>query len=423
MWIHSKPVQVILSLVLAAGSCLWFASAGVRASEQSAELTRKHLYRGTLVAGQTELAAQVAADPGDREAQFGLGMLRFARAVEHLGQSLYRYGLTPPTRMSVPILRFPVPINPQPEAITYQGFRDLLKAFDDDLDAADSALRDVGGTRVAIVIDLARARLDLRGDGKPAEDESLAFILASLSGPPGAQPPTLASLEVKFDAGDAPWLAGYSHALMALCDFMLAHDFHATFDVVSHRFFPKSAGPLAQALSEHSMSSGNARGLIDADFADIIGLVHTINWPVLEPSRMLSARNHLKSVVAMSRRSWELILAETDDDREWIPNPRQTHVALGWRVRQEQIDAWMAALDEADAILDGRILVPHWRFARGFDIKMFFEAPQAFDLVMLATGPGAIPFLREGPITSQQRWNEITRSFEGNFFGYALWFN
>jgi hypothetical protein len=157
MSIHSKPLQVIIRLVLAAGGCVLFACAGVRANEASAELTRKHLYLGTLVAGQAELAAQVAADPGDREAQFGLGMLRFARAVEHLGQSLYRYGLTPPTRMSVPILRFPVPINPQPETITYQGLRDLLKAFDDDLDAADSALRDVGGTRVAIVIDLARA--------------------------------------------------------------------------------------------------------------------------------------------------------------------------------------------------------------------------------------------------------------------------
>ena len=220
----------------------------------------------------------------------------------------------------------------------------------------------------------------------------------------------------------APWLAGDLHALMALCDFMLAHDFHVTFDVVSHRFFSESAAPLAQALSEHSTSSGNARGVIDADFADMIALVHTINWPVIEPSRMLSARNHLKSVVAMSRRSWELILAETDDDRQLIPNPRQTHVALGWRVRQEQIDAWMAALDEADAILDGRTLVPHWRFVRGFDIEMFLRRPSLRSRDA-GTGPGAIPFLREGPITSQQRWNEITRSFEGNFFGYALWFN
>jgi hypothetical protein len=300
----------------------------------------------------------------------------------------------------------------------------LLKAFDDDLAAAAGALRDVGDQHVAIVVDLARVRLDLRGDGKPAEDESLGFILAALSGLPGARPATPVSLEVKFDTGDAPWLAGYAHALMALCDFMLAHDFHATFDVASHRFFPKSAAPLAQALSEHSTNPGIARGVPDTDFfADSIGLIHTINWPVIEPARMLSAREHLKSVVAMSRRSWELILAETDDDREWIPNPRQTHVALGWRVQQEQINAWMAALDEADAILDGRTLVPHWRFARGLDLKRFFEAPQPFDLVMLVAGPGAVPFLREGPISSRQRWNEIMRSFEGNFFGYALWFN
>ena len=111
MSIYKNPVHVVvvsLRPVMATIVCLWVACVEARANEASAELTRKHLYLGTLVAGQAELAAQVAADPGDREAQFGLGMLRFARAVEHLGQSLYRYGLTPPTRMSVPILRFPV---------------------------------------------------------------------------------------------------------------------------------------------------------------------------------------------------------------------------------------------------------------------------------------------------------------------------
>jgi hypothetical protein len=128
-------------------------------------------------------------------------------------------------------------------------------------------------------------------------------------------------------------------------------------------------------------------------------------------------------MVAASRRSWSLILTETDDDREWLPNPNQTNVALGQRVQQRQIDAWMAALDEADAILDGRTLVPHWRFARGIDLKVLFEEPRTFDLVMLLTGAGAVPYLREGPITALQRWQEITQAFEDNFFAYAFWFN
>jgi hypothetical protein len=113
-------------LTLAAAACIWLAIADARADETSAELSRKHLYLGTLAAGETELAAKAGATGADREAWFGLGMLRFARAIEHLGQSLYRYGLTPPKTMSIPILRFPVPLNARPEMITYQGLRDVL---------------------------------------------------------------------------------------------------------------------------------------------------------------------------------------------------------------------------------------------------------------------------------------------------------
>ena len=63
------------------------------------------------------------------------------------------------------------------------------------------------------------------------------------------------------------------------------------------------------------------------------------------------------------------------------------------------------------------------RPARGFDLKMFFEEPQPFDLVMLLTGAGAVPYLREGPIATPQRWGEITQAFEDNFFACAFWFN
>jgi len=412
------------TLAVAAVICLCLAYGNTRAGEASAQLAREHLYAGTLAAGASALAAKVTADGGDREARFGLGLVSFARAVERFGQSLYRYGLTPPKTLSVPLLRFPVPANPAPEPISYQAFRDILKAFDDDLASAEAALQKVGDEDVGIVVDLARVRFDLRGDGKAAEDESLAYIIGSLTQRPRAQTPVSTSFEVKFDTGDAAWLVGYSHALMALCDFLLAHDFHATYDAAFHRFFPRSETSLASALAQPLPAGSMGHMLPDSQIlADVIGLIHTINWPVTEPARMRAARQHLKSVLAASRRSWALILAETDDDREWLPNPRQTNVAIGQRVSQQQIDAWMMALDEADAILDGRTLIPHWRFARGIDLKMFFEEPQPFDLVMLLTGAGAVPYLRDGPIATPQRWGEITQAFEDNFFAYAFWFN
>jgi len=298
----------------------------------------------------------------------------------------------------------------------------VLSAFDDDLAKAESVLQSIGDGDVTLVLDLARIRLDLRGDGRPGEDETLAAIVSHLS---GATPPERpASLEVKFDAGDAPWFAGYSHALMALCDFLLAHDFEGSFDAASHLFFPRSMAPAAPALARPAPRDGIASGLPDSTaLADMIALIHTVDWPVVEPERMRGARAHLKAMIGLSRKSWALILAETGDDREWIPNPRQTHVAIGARVRQDQIDAWMAALDEAEAILDGRLLVPHWRFTRGIDLKAFFESPRTFDLVMFLTGSGAVPYLTDGPVSSHERWTKITRAFEDNFFGYALWFN
>ena len=90
------------------------------------------------------------------------------------------------------------------------AFRDILKVFDDDLASAEKALQNVGDGEVGIVVDLARVRFDLRRDGQPAEDESLAYILASLSQRPGAQIAAPTPLEVRFDTGDAAWLAGYS---------------------------------------------------------------------------------------------------------------------------------------------------------------------------------------------------------------------
>ena len=168
-FLHRGPAFALAVII-----CLCLGDGNTRAEEASAELAREHLYAGTLAPGEAVLAAKVDADGGDREARFGLGLVRFALAVEHFAQSLYRYGLAPPKTLSVPLLRFPVPTNPTPEPTTYQAFRDILKVFDDDLASAEKGLQNVGDGEVAIVVDLARVRFDLRRDGRAADDESLA---------------------------------------------------------------------------------------------------------------------------------------------------------------------------------------------------------------------------------------------------------
>jgi hypothetical protein len=395
-----------------------------RALETSAEATRQHLYAGTIVAGIAELKQRVGADGGDREARFGLGALQFVRAVEHLGEGFYRYGLRAPRTVGVPLLRLPVPDNPAPVPIGYDDFRALLQTFTDDLGTAEASLAAVGDGEVKLVVDLMKVRLDMRADGKPGDDETLGRILAVIGGRGVGPVKDAPGLEVKFDAGDAAWFRGYANVLMGLDEFLLAHDFHATFETGFHLFFARPKSPLADALAASAAKEGNGGGWREGtEIADAVALIHTISWPVIDAPRRVKARAHLLKVIELSRQSWKLIDAETGDDREWIPNPRQKNVALGLTVSEQELRAWYQFLDLAQAILEGRKLVPHWRFQQGLDIRRFFDEPKTFDLVLLASGAGAVPYLADGDVISSKEWEDMTRDFAGGFFFHAVWFN
>ena len=188
---RSCAAAVLVSLTLLLGA------SPSRASPEAADATRQHLYAGTLAAGIAELERRVAAAPADKEARFGLGMLHFVRAVEHLGQGFYRHGLHQPHSVRLPLLRLPVPVNPDPEPLTYEEFRAIVQTFADDLAQAEATLGEVGGDDVALVVDLLHVRLDMRADGHPGEDETLAGILAVLSRRPAEPTPAPAALEVK----------------------------------------------------------------------------------------------------------------------------------------------------------------------------------------------------------------------------------
>ena len=140
---------------------------------------------------------------------------------------------------------------------------------------------------------------------------------------------------------------------------------------------------------------------------------------------MGSALHHLQEVTKLSRQSWKAILAETDDDHEWIPNPKQTGVFRGAKVSEEMVRRWFAFLDEADAILAGKKLVPFWRDAggRGVNFQRVFTEPTTFDLILWIQGTGATPNLEKGTITDPEFWKTTDRVFRGEFLGFAIWFN
>jgi hypothetical protein len=396
---------------------------GAATAGPSADLARAHLEGrvagASLETGVSALAAKAASDPADAEARFGEGLLRFARAVEKWGQAQYRFGLRPTPGLPMPLTRLVVPPNPNPETVNYEKVRAAHLAFLVDLKASEAALARVA-SEVKIVVDLNAVHMDFVGAGKVDETSRLGAIIAAMRlGAPSVGRPE--PFEVAFDRGDALWLQGYCNLLAAFAEFGLAHDWRETFDISAHRFYPKVAGRASAAETEFARGRGIAGD--SASIADFIAMVHTIRWPVIEPARLLAARDHLKKVAQLSRVSWASILAETDNDREWLPNPKQTGAAGFAPVGQEQIDGWLMVMGEFEAALDGRKLAPHWRYASGFDLSRVFAEPRPFDLVLWLTGPAALPYLKDGPSFSQEDWRRWQTIFRGNFFGYALWFN
>jgi len=180
-----------------------------------------------------------------------------------------------------------------------------------------------------------------------------------------------------------------------------------------------AAGGSPDAMTMFSLSKRDADGI-----ADFITLIHTIRWPVTDKAMWSQVRDHLHKVITLNRETWTLIRAETDDDHEWLPSPKQKSGVLPTLpVTEERITAWLGVLAQLDAALDGKILVPHWRFDKGINLAKVFEEPKSFDLVLWFTGPAALPYLADGPVMSSEDWNQASRIFEGNFSAYAFYFN
>jgi hypothetical protein len=386
----------------------------------SADALRVHLEAGTLDTGIT--AVSPAAETGDAEALAARGTLKFFVAITHLGQSLHRHGLEISRQqvLGLPILRMPVPPNAHPEKLTYDGFRKILVTLVDDLAAAEADLAKVGDHDVQLPLDLAKVRLDLDGDGKASDYETIGVMFSHLRGVSADAAIPGLPLAVDFDTADVYWLRGYGSFLGAFSELLLSNDFSEAFDKTFHIYFPHAGLPLADKLAVdptmgNLMSNGN--------IADAISLVHLVNWHVVEPERRKDVRLKLIAMADLSLKSWAAARAETDNNKEWMPSAKQTAALPLGQVDDVVIDSWLAVMAEFKQVLEGKKLLPHWRFNQGINLKTYIDEGKTFDPVLLVAGADAVPYLEDGPISDQTTWNQLQAGFRGNFLGYALWFN
>jgi hypothetical protein len=397
-----------------------------RADDPPPPLVEKYLTEGKLAEGEKDLTAHLAKHPDDAQARYGLGVLQFFRAVEHLYQGLYRYGLGSKLDNlflfgNIPFLRLPIEKNPNPEPVSAAKLDKVFRAFLDDLTKSRKTLEGVTDARVKLPLHLFAVRLDLNGDGKATADEGLARIVVRMFGPQQV-PPTVAhgGTLICFDAADVHWLRGYCHLLSALTEVILAYDWTEVVEGCGHLFFARVEGP--HPFLTEGRKVFNWEG---TDIADVIALFHLLRMPLRDKAGMTRALEHFEAVIARSRVTWELILAETDDDNEWIPNLSQRSALTGVRVTREMIEGWFLFLDEAEALLKGKKLVPFWRGSAdvGVNLRRVFTEPRALDLVLWVQGTAATPYLEKGEFTRQATWDRLQRTFRGDFIGFAIWFN
>jgi hypothetical protein len=356
------------SLLMAAFLACW-PLGGARADAVE-DLFRTSLVAGSFEQGAGQLKALSSAEP--RRAAAAAGLLRFAAAVEKLGQSFYTYGLEAPGSRRggpgmLPLMRMPVPVNPSPEKIDYGKFRAMLEQFVRDADAAEADLALLDDEAFKLPLDLAAVHFDFDRNGKVSAGETLPDILVALLGPPPGPLPK--GMVLQWDTADIYWLRGYGRFLSGFAQFLLAHDFQTTFDKTFHVFFPGAGLATGDLLAANR--SGQAPA--DAEIGDAIAFIHLINWPVTDKTQLGDARLRWVAMTELSPLSWKAARAETDNDGEWLPNAKQTQAFTGTSNDDELIDGWLAVMGELGDVLEGRKLV-----RQGHELPPPFHGSVAF---------------------------------------------
>lgn len=371
-------------------------------------LVEKYLHSGELAKGEQVLERALDADPKDDQARFGLGVLRFVRAVERLGQSLYEYGVKSDST-SVPFLRLPIPKNPDPVPVSYPALRRVFERFTADLDKTESTLAGVTDDKVKLPLRLANIHLDLDGDGKPT-DQFLGLLKKLLGVQRFDFLEKNPDFRVSFDRGDVAWLRAYCHLLSAMLDVYLAFDLKLVFDI-------EGANHFAKPKNDPKANDAWWQLLTRID--------------VTEPARLGSFRTHMVKVCELNRETWRFIRAETDDDFEWLPNAKQKGV-IGLPVRDEMIDGWLKAVDELEGLLTGKKLIDLRGLVntdgKGLNVKELLDhPPEKLELMKVAASGVDAKYLSK--LTADNTFDDaafrrVMRLFDDSLsVAYAAWFN
>lgn len=392
--------------------------------------------------------------PRSPDDQLALGAVTFLSAVERAYHLRWRVGQTGGD-LPFPVLRAPLPDNPAPEPFTAPLIRELFEQFLADMARAEAYLAALPtDADPSFVLSLPDLWFDVNGDGIRDETEGFREIalpslmsrwqIRQLERDVKDNPDRIDPLQttIRFDRSDLYWLRAYTQVLSGVSEIILAFDPTSEIEkllemrealALQTSQFQPSAKELAdykdhlrksfpdeseakiqaridqtlrEARADRSPESFGQAGLF-VDMASVV--IETLRHQP-DPERIATARHHLLRMVQLNRQFWAALDTETDDDREWIPNARQT-AALGFEMPDTIDTAWLAVLEDAEGVLKGELLIPFWRFGNGYGINLnaYVDNPGPLPIVQWIQGAAALPYAQQGEVMTTRNWQRFRR--------------
>jgi len=368
-----------------------------------------------LTSGKLQEGITTFAKPTSDADKFSLAVLQSLQGLQQFADGAGKLGIKQTLANSgLPFFRIlPSQTGGPVEQATPEKIRQLFQNLREALTKANATLAKVGDSDFKVQVNLSQAHLENK-DGLPGMPltESLGRIL-------GLQTDDGKDLVINFDSADAAWLKGYTHVLVGLLDVFMSYDWRPVWNQAAQVLFT-SPNPLPP-MAKYTIPN---QGGQFSEWADMIAAIHDMRLELTDSDGLKKAVTEFRSAIACSRLCWKRVLAETDDDHEWLPSPQQTG-PRGSKVTQEQIDGWTTVLAEIDAILTGKKLLPHWRIINGMGINVakLVQSPPKLDLILIIQGSALAPYIEGGDVSSQTRWRTLIAPFGPGFANFALWSN
>ncbi len=371
----------------------------------------------TLSQAQTRLAA-IADRTGDQ--QFALGAVHFLRGIEKTLQTRWQYNATLDD-LDIPVLRLPVEPNPNAMPFRADLITDIFAELLTDMNASREALAAVNG-EVALRINLQDLWFDINMNEVRDPNEGIMEIGAASVMSRGQLRnielmPT--NIKVQFDTADVAWLAAYTHLISGISELVLAFDPTEAISLVM-----QSAADMDEFRGRPFTQNGFFLGTNEARWIDQFAMVYGALNMQPDVAHTRAAHAHFLGMIAENKDFWAKVVLEDDNQMEWIPNDTQQS-ALGFEMPENTGLVWQAILADAEAILNGDLLITHWRVApgAGINVKEMFMNPPVVDIVTWMQGSGLLPYMERGPVATSQSIRAFERLVSGNSLSFSFLLN